>query len=73
MPEQQSCGTCEYFEQEPVKPYGWCDWSMKNLIPDCHEKNVVLTGLDHGAACPCWRVKGYIETYLAGLCEKEEQ
>lgn len=67
----QACKTCEYFTPEDDEsygyPYGHCWWAARQSVPICHPGCEYETGADDGADCLCWRPKGYIETYLAGV------
>lgn len=67
MPEQ-SCRTCDYYspEYDPVRiGTGWCRWASRNPVPSCFSQCECETWDGDGAICPCWRVKGYIEKFLA--------
>ena len=66
----QSCKTCDFFtlDSDPVRiDAGWCWWASRHPVPSCYSQAESETWEGAGEICPCWRTKGYIETYLAGV------
>ena len=64
----KSCKTCDYFDRDQIvigEGNGWCWWASRNPVPSCYSQAECATWDGDGAICPCWRVKGYIEKFLA--------
>ena len=66
---EQSCKSCDYFTLEDDDsygyPYGFCWWASRHPVPSCYVERESETEADSGAACPCWRPKGYMEEFMA--------
>lgn len=68
MPTEQSCKNCDYYrpEYDPLRiGTGWCQWASRTSVPDCHSPAACETWDGAGESCPCWRVQGHIEAFLA--------